>query len=354
MKTTLPAAMVACVLSPCVVTPVWAAAIPRIVTLGDSLSDTGNVFLGTKAILDAGGTLPPQPPVFGFPTNRPIPPSPPYFEGRFSDGPVWLEHIVSDLAGVDPRSAVPALAGGFNYAFGGAQTSNQSNDPLNMFIDLDEQVDWFLSVDAPQKADLFVVFAGANDLLLGDPASTSDPVASANDVADAVRALVDAGGQRFFVPNLPALGELPATRGTPISGLLNEASVVFNATLAGQLNAIEAGNPAVDITRFDLFDIYEEIRADPAAFGFSHVGEPILTVATGELAADPSEYVFFDPIHISAATHELLGERATVLIAAGGPKAVPIPVAGWLGLALMAPMMMRRRERLRRQEPRTE
>ena len=319
-------------------------AIERIVTLGDSLSDTGNVFLGTQAILDGGGTLPPQPPLFDFPIHRPIPPSPPYFDGRFSNGPVWLEGVVEQLDRVDPRSALPVLAGGFNYAFGGAQTTDQPEDPLNLFIDLDEQLQWFLSTDTPREGDLFVVFAGANDLLLGNPAS-ADPVASAQRVAAAVQAITDAGGERFFVPNLPALGELPATRNTPISHLLNDATGAFNATLSQALDALEATDPEAKITRFDVFGLYEAIRADPAAFGVTNFMDPALDPLTGEVVGDAEDYVFFDPIHISATTHRLLGQEAARLIAAEAPVAVPTPAASAMGLGILCGGLLLRRRR---------
>jgi len=44
-------------------------------------------------------------------TNGRIPSSPPYFEGRFSNGPVWNEYLADDLG-------IPLI----NRAFGGATT----------------------------------------------------------------------------------------------------------------------------------------------------------------------------------------------------------------------------------------
>src|ERR1035438_1848931 len=61
---------------------------------GDSYCDVGNIFAAT------GGAVP----------------AAPYYNGRFSDGPIWLDHVAGFL-GV-PLTA--ALAGGTDYAFGGA------------------------------------------------------------------------------------------------------------------------------------------------------------------------------------------------------------------------------------------
>ncbi len=63
---------------------------------GDSLSDTGNVYNSL------GGAYPP----------------PPYFNGRFSNGPVWVETFAANLG----LTANAATGGGTNWAFGGAVT----------------------------------------------------------------------------------------------------------------------------------------------------------------------------------------------------------------------------------------
>ena len=68
-------------------------------TLGDSLSDDGNLYAAT------GGKAPPAP----------------YFDGRFSNGPVWAEHVAADFA-------AKGLATG-NFAYGGAATEPLANGP---------------------------------------------------------------------------------------------------------------------------------------------------------------------------------------------------------------------------------
>src|ERR1043165_7474947 len=83
--------------------PVLATAGPfrGVVVFGDSLSDSGNVFAATKPVL-----------------AKAIPVSPPYFQGRFSNGPVWVA-ILAEQLGLPLR---PFLQGDTNFAFGGAAT----------------------------------------------------------------------------------------------------------------------------------------------------------------------------------------------------------------------------------------
>ncbi|MDP3368462.1 MAG: SGNH/GDSL hydrolase family protein, partial [Brevundimonas sp.] len=77
----------------------------RLVVFGDSLSDNGNLYAAT------------------FNTQ---PTSPPFFQGRFSNGPVFTE-LLGFNAG---RSAVGApVTGSINYAYGGARTDSSAFPP---------------------------------------------------------------------------------------------------------------------------------------------------------------------------------------------------------------------------------
>src|SRR5574337_1942593 len=87
-----------------------------VIVFGDSLSDVGNVFVLS------GGT---------------IPPSPPYFQGRFSNGPVWVEGLANHLG----KTESPSLLGGTDFAFGGARIASGGPVPTlvgqaNMYLAL--------------------------------------------------------------------------------------------------------------------------------------------------------------------------------------------------------------------------
>src|SRR5215470_1775254 len=110
---------------------------------GDSISETGNAFLATGDVAAA----------------------PPYFEGRFSNGPVWTE-ILADSLGL-PAPA-PSLLGGTNYGFGGAETG----DGLSFFgtPNVGLQIQMALADHGGFAGDeLIVVAAGSNDLARGSP-----------------------------------------------------------------------------------------------------------------------------------------------------------------------------------------
>src|SRR5262245_59792037 len=82
----------------------------NLVVFGDSLSDAGNASLST------GGALP----------NPAL-----YYQGRFSDGPIWVDTLAKYLG--EPAVG-PSLAGGLDYAFGGATVAYQNQpSPYNAF-----------------------------------------------------------------------------------------------------------------------------------------------------------------------------------------------------------------------------
>ena len=115
-----------------------ASAYSALYVFGDSLSDSGNV-----GVL-SGGTIP----------------APPYAPGRFSNGPVWVETLAANLG----LSATAALAGGTNWAFGGAVTGGPftSSTPT-----LTAQVSSFYLPSVGGVADpnaLYVVWGGGNDV----------------------------------------------------------------------------------------------------------------------------------------------------------------------------------------------
>src|SRR5215470_16875898 len=159
---------------------------------GDSLSDTGNVSLAT----------------FGT-----VPVSPPYADRSFSNGPVWAQDVAQSIG---LPALTPSLAGGTDFAYGGAETGQTQVHTLNP-TDLPSQYGQFLSqVPSPQPGALYAMWIGSNDVLDIANNSTLTPAQRQADVAAAVNnesAVIDAlaarGAQHFLVLNVPDLGKTP-------------------------------------------------------------------------------------------------------------------------------------------------
>ena len=243
------------------------------IVFGDSLTDTGNVYIATF-----GGT----------------PQSPPHYQGRFSNGPVWVEYLGLGLGLAAPT---PYLAGGHNFAVGGATTPGVVG-----------QINTYLSGHSPAADELFVVWAGGNDLLNNSAIDVSVPVAS---LASSITRLANAGADEFLVPNLPPLGQTPSRYGTDDEVWMDYQSSQFNTELDAALTTLET-SLSITIHRLDVFGNMQRLLADPLAYGFTNVHNR--AYSGGTVVPNPDEYLFWDGIHPTGAAHAWLGELAVLAV----------------------------------------
>jgi outer membrane lipase/esterase len=239
-----------------------ASPVTALVVLGDSLSDSGNA-------------------------------------GRFSNGPVWVEHLAQNL-GLELR---PAVAGGSNFAVGGARIEGG-------MADLGRQLRAFLAQrsEGPDPEALHVVYGGGNDVLALLGSAGPDGEARAHEAALALARLVDAmataGAVRLLVPNLPDVGLAPAVhfQGPAARAEARRLTLAFNAALEPALAALERRH-GIEIVRLDVFALAERLIADPAAAGFHDVVTPC--------RGGPCEgFLFWDLVHPTSAAHARLGAAA--------------------------------------------
>ncbi len=288
---------------------------------GDSLSDVGNLYFATSG-------------------NEP---ASPYINGEFSNGPVWVQDLAARLG---LPALAPSLAGGTDYAFGGATTgSAYTNNPL--IPNLAQQVGaFFLShASAPSNA-LYTFSIGANDLFaILDGSSTGGltPTQAAADAAQVVASeagdLEAAGAKDLALFDVPDLGVTPeiTALGPAASAKASALSAYFDQQVLLDLAPVEAAG----LTVFDLntYALIDEAVNDPSAFGFSNVTAPCWTggftgSATGGsiCSTDPAvqdTYLFWDDLHPTAAGQLIVADAA--LSAMGLP--VPEP-STWAMLAI--------------------
>lgn len=282
---------------------------------GDSLSDSGNNRL-------AIGVNGPNPTSATFIPSLPYSPS-----NTYSNGPTWVNSFASGLGLAS--FATPSLAGGANYAYGGAQTSAGGVFPPS----LPSQLSTYLSTGpspAAAASSLYVIAGGGNDARAVATAiqGGADPVAAtvagatayATATAQMVGSLRAAGAQNIIVWNVPNLGLTPAAGSGVGPGAIGATQVasVFNTFLSGAL----AGSGA---TIFDLFGSITSIVANPAAAGFGNV-----TQACGFAgnACDASNALFWDAIHPTAFAQSVVASQMLATVAA-----IPEPGTVWLFMA---------------------
>jgi outer membrane lipase/esterase len=279
-----------------------------IYVFGDSLSDSpGNLFALSG----------------GF-----EPPSPPYADGRFSNGPLWVETLAEmfDLT-VDADN---------NRAVGGAFTDTRNSNefviPTAADTGILSQIARFQDDGIRIKPrDLVIVWGGSNNYLF-DP--YSDPETVAVDLKRAVEELANLRGRRFLVPNLPALGDTPLGNlvlGEPGKSFLNFQVVQHNAALAAMMAELRE-DLGVEIVVLDVHALFNGIGAL-----FPNTSIPCLIqqpdgtrLPTGICPPDgagsfdpaPTGTAFWDLIHPTAEVHWVLAAAARSALGAMDSMAV--------------------------------
>lgn len=270
-----------------------------IYAFGDSLSDAGNDYI------QSGG-------------GQPV--SPPYSKGRFTNGNTWVQDLATDLS---LGSLTASLNGGHDYAYGGAYAGNEPDHALGG-IDLPSQLQQFeAAVPKPNANALYTVNIGANDVrqvipafFSGDAAGLDDLRVAVNDEIAFLKALIKLGAKYFVVVNVGDLGKTPTYQG----GLASTATYLtqyYNNYLASELSAL-AKTDHVSITQVNDFTLVDEAVANPSAYGFQDVIDPVWTgtfssSSSGTLnakGAAQNTYLWFDSLHPTSTGHTELANLA--------------------------------------------
>ncbi|NEO01704.1 MAG: SGNH/GDSL hydrolase family protein [Moorea sp. SIO3I7] len=278
---------------------------------GDSLSDQGNLFNATA---------------------EQIPPSPPYFEGRFSNGPNWVDYLAGDLE-LNPTlfttlgsGAIPTE--GINFAFGGSTTGTENTVALTFsgltgLPGLEQQIDAFTVplIQAGQSADpeaLYIVWAGGNDYLptQGSFEPFTDTVTTLANLSDAVQDLTNVGAKNIMVVNLPDLGNTPIALGLDgrvpgTTDALNTLTEDHNSGLSELLDQFsQTPDSDVNIIPVDVNSTFREILAQPTEFGLTNVTSPCLNIPAQFVCENPEEFLFWDLQHPTTGVYRIIADLA--------------------------------------------
>ena len=266
-----------------------------LVVFGDSLSDNGNLFALT------GGTVPPAP----------------YYQGRFSNGPVAVERLASGLG----------LSGAqfHDLAIAGAQTGTGGQLPGSGMLNQVASFQVSLGNAAADADALYVVWGGANDLRGGVSIGTA-----IGNLSSIVSTLHTLGARKFLLPNLPDLGLTPEAREAGRSALATFASEAFNTNLSLAYGALASQWTDETFYYFDAMGAQRALTTGAPGNGLSNVSSRCFDSRVPSLCATPDSYLYWDNIHPTAATHQILGNQ--MLAAVPEPQTVLMMAVGLLGL----------------------
>ncbi|MFA3782127.1 SGNH/GDSL hydrolase family protein [Melioribacteraceae bacterium 4301-Me] len=274
----------------------------QLIVFGDSNSDPGNIYNKT---------------------NHLIPVTPPYFQGRFCNGPTWAELVASKFNLVGDAN--------MNFAYGGACSDSlnaialkippQAPEPYStirnaiMFTGLLEQVEELrASAIRPKLNHLVVIFIGGNDYSLENEVNDSKVDHVISSIEKAISRIKEMGWKRIVIFTL---NDHAATIELDSSAV--EADKVY-FELAKRNNArlkeavVQWSNKlGIDIKIWDFAAFLKDVTDHAVSYGFTDLLNPIyegsffafdgkLNDAKGKLFWD------FTP-HYSAAIHNVISDE---------------------------------------------
>jgi outer membrane lipase/esterase len=312
------------------VTAAQAQSFDGVVTIGDSLSDSGNIAALFHLFFPAGNA---------FTTNP---------------DPVYAE-IVAASFGYTQSNYSPYIAGsiGTDWAVGGACVRPNSaifscvNDVSGGGVfSLTNQLNSYLADPARNgHADphtLYIMWGGGNDIasVASNPATVEQNIAiSANDMIGLIGTLQNAGAHTIVVLNQYDGGLTPGGLGSVNPAYASHLGVVYNNDLNAGLATLGDG-----IVPINVYGLFHEFVANPGLYGFTNVtdgacGPNSLSVAcgapgSGNIYTYPAganeTYLWADPSHPSGAAHARLASVVLATLSAPGQ----VSMAGELPLQM--------------------
>lgn len=289
----------------------------KFIVFGDSLSDTGNLYEYMK---------------------HQLPLSPPYYEGRFCNGPLWIELLTAmyypNDKSVDPQHGQEHL---FDYAFGGAGVSLDEEEDEDTLFTLDKEIDSYLLAhqDHADAESMYVIWIGSNNYL-ALPDDIPQTVTSVNkNILKNIEKLVQKGAKHFLLVNLPDLGITPTARDFNIIDTLSTSSKMHNDLFYKNYEQLQANYPQVQFLYLDVFRLLNQMLEEPQKNGFTNVTDTcyeemihqfsprtllnmVATVQPHTQANSQSGacegYLFFDPVHPGREAHRILAENARMIL----------------------------------------
>jgi phospholipase/lecithinase/hemolysin len=301
-----------------------AASFSKIIAFGDSLSDTHNVNDLVQIATNNQLTFPPT--------------SLGYYQGRFSNGPNWLDDLSTTLN-------IPLINAAFGGATSGANNTLDTTLPGLPLIGLQQQIGLFLSSSpTPDPDALYVIWIGANDYLPTNSKGFtpySNPNITLSNIQTYLTTLAAVQPKNILLVNLPDLGLTPRTNNTPEYGPPDNicpANTQFDPDCLNNLTQshnLGLSNltppPGATIIPLDVNTLFENIITNPPEYGLTNATEQCLNIATNTVCANPNDFFFWDEQHPSRQGHRLIANQA--LLALGIPE--PSTILGLIVFSLV-------------------
>jgi phospholipase/lecithinase/hemolysin len=270
----------------------------NLVVFGDSLSDNGNLLA-----LSHGGL--PDPHL--------------YSNGRFSNGPNWVDYFPSVASSVTHFGPVTAFYAAHlpndhptNFAIGGSTSGV-----------LASQIDAYVTSLGGRSAasDLCVIWIGANDFAAGN----INPRETVENIRDGIALLSSAGARTFIVISIPDIALTPQVKAVPtIIQAARQFVFTVDALLYVELLPF-AWLHRITVDIVDINRIFIPLVLNPGRFDFTNSSGFALDPSTGGGDTNPDDYVFWDGFHPTTKAHRIAAEfiYKSIALSRGFPETLP-------------------------------
>ncbi|MCT4349656.1 MULTISPECIES: SGNH/GDSL hydrolase family protein [Vibrio] len=267
---------------------VQANTINRIVTFGDSLSDTGNLFNGSQWV---------------FPNANS------WFLGHFSNGLVWTEYLAK-------AKDVPL----YNWAVGGAAGTNQYVALTGVYDQVSSYLTYMkVAKNYRPENSLFTLEFGLNDFMNYDR-EVADVKA---DFSSALIRLTESGASNILLFTLPDATKAPQFKYSTEQEIIKVRGKIleFNQFIKAQAEYYQSHGK--NVVLFDASALFANITDDPEQHGFRNASDACLDInrssaadylrshsLTNDCATYGSDsYVFWGVTHPTTATHKYIADH---------------------------------------------
>ncbi|CAI2186074.1 8344_t:CDS:2 [Funneliformis geosporum] len=284
----------------------FAAAVPKkaftsLIVFGDSYTDNGN---GTFVI-----------------TNGTVPPSPPYFEGRFCNGPVWVEYLAGELG-------IPLI----DKAFGGATSDSnlvRSASGPDATFDVPgviQQIDAYIQelrekgVEKFDENALFSVVLAGNDYSYSlDQGQVVAPEKVVERIMLNLQTLFEFGAANIIVNTMPNFSNSPLYAQSNVSEAITNIVETHNQLLKSSLDEFVKSTKAnifiykADelFTEFTTTNFHDEINVSKS---FNEQCITYVAQNRPQPCDQPDQYIFWDRVHVTTKIHKVIAENVLELL----------------------------------------
>lgn len=256
---------------------VCAQPISKLVIFGDSLSDNGNSYEYS---------------------HHQKPPSPMYYRGRYSNGPIWVDYVRDQLA------SHPVL---LNYAFGGAGVLQSQPHAFT----LSQEVDSYLLAHRkpPESNSWFVIWIGANDYLAHPDATPATANKVVTEIERNALRLAQHGAQHIILLALPDLGHTPFAQDLDLQIPLFDISETHNRLLKDRVGQLQTKFSKIDWQYRNANQVLVHLVSHSKQYAMNHIAKRCFEPGIGQHKVDCSGYVFFDQFHPTTQIHKMFAQQ---------------------------------------------